>query len=288
MSNTTQPEAKQEMQTTGEMASAFSSLGAFDTAQRMARVLTASSLVPVDYQDNLPNAIIALEMAQRIGASPLAVMQNLYIVHGKPGWSAQFIIASLNSCGRYSPLRFTMIGEKGTAARACVASALELATGETLEGPEISMTMAKAEGWIDKKGSKWKTMPEMMLRYRAASFFGKLYAPDILMGMQSSEELHDIIEGEIVGDDDLNAAIGVNTETGEIAEKPTEAKPEPIPGLAKEDPAFTFAEIADMINNAKDKDDLNLALDVIGAIDQPVHQAELQEMVITKGKALEG
>lgn len=194
--------------------SVFLNTTAFDSAQRMAKMLCASSLVPKEYQgqDGLPNAVIALEMAQRIGASPLAVMQNLYIVHGKPGWSAQFIIASLNSCGRYSPLRFSLIRDDKGVAQSCVASAIELATGELLEGPPITLEIAFLEGWSTKNGSKWKTMPELMLRYRAASFFGKLYAPDILMGMQSADELGDIIEGVkndgATSADDLNAAIG--------------------------------------------------------------------------------
>jgi hypothetical protein len=195
-----------------DMVSAFSSMASFESVQRMAGLMAASSLIPKEYQNNIPNAVIALEMAQRIGASPLAVMQNLYIVHGKPGWSAQFIIASLNSCGRYSPLRFTMGKDPEGNNVACKASAIELATGELLEGPEVTIAMAKAEGWFGKNGSKWQTMPDLMLRYRAASFFGKLYAPDILMGMQSADELHDIIEGEIddgmASADDLNATIG--------------------------------------------------------------------------------
>jgi len=65
-------------------------------------------------------------------------------------------------------------------------------TGEPIEGPEISIGMANAEGWLSKNGSKWQTMPELMLRYRAAAFFARLYAPDITLGMQTSEELHDI------------------------------------------------------------------------------------------------
>jgi len=56
------------------------------------------------------------------------------------------------------------------------------------------MDMAVAEGWFGKAGSKWQTMPEVMLRYRAASFFGKLYAPELLMGIQTAEEIHDTID----------------------------------------------------------------------------------------------
>lgn len=157
----------------------------------MAKLLTCSDLVPINFrgESNLGNAVIALEMAQRIGASPLAVMQSLYIVHGKPSWSSQFIIAALNASRRFSPLRFDMTGEKES--RGCLAWANELSTGERLEGPQVTISMAKAEGWIDKNGSKWKTMPELMLRYRAATFFGRLYAPDILNGMQTQEESYD-------------------------------------------------------------------------------------------------
>ena len=83
----------------------------FELVQRQAKALSLSSLVPDHFKNNIPNCIIALEMAQRLNASPMAVMQNIYVVHGKPSWSAQFIIACINSCGKFSPLRFEMIGE---------------------------------------------------------------------------------------------------------------------------------------------------------------------------------
>lgn len=169
--------------------SAFSLTG-FDHAQRVAKMLSTSSLIPKDYQGNIQNTMIALEMANRIGASPLQVMQNLYIVHGKPSWSSAFIIAGLNASKKFSPIRFEMSGDKEE--YGCTAWAYEIETKEKLEGPKVTMKMAKAEGWIDKNGSKWKTMPELMLRYRAAAFFGRLYAPEIMMGMHTIEEVIDI------------------------------------------------------------------------------------------------
>lgn len=162
----------------------------FNHGQRVAKMLASSSLIPKDYQGNIQNTMIALEIANRIGASPLMVMQNLYIVHGKPSWSSSFIIAAINSSKKFSPLRFEITGEgldKG-----CVAWALENGTNERLESPKVTMAMAKAEGWSTKTGSKWVTMPDLMLRYRAASFFGRLYAPQILMGMHTVEEIVDI------------------------------------------------------------------------------------------------
>lgn len=175
--------------------SSFSPQG-FEHAQRVAKMLASSNLIPANYQGNIQNTMIAMEMANRIGASPLMVMQNLNIIQGKPSWSSSFIIASLNSCKRFSPLRFEMTGEGEE--YGCYAWAFGTGTNEKLEGPKVTWAMVKAEGWLTKPGSKWKTMPELMFRYRAAAFFGRLYAPDILMGMQTVEEVVDITQEAIV------------------------------------------------------------------------------------------
>jgi len=169
--------------------SAFS-LQTFEHAQRVAKMLASSSLIPKAYQGNIQNVMVALEMANRIGASPLMVMQNLHIIQGNISWSSTFIISAINSCGRFEPLRFDLTGEGDR--MKCIAWTNEKGKMERIEGPAVTMTMAKQEGWIDKNGSKWKTMPELMIRYRAAAFFGRLYAPEILMGMQTMEEVIDI------------------------------------------------------------------------------------------------
>lgn len=175
---------------------AFSSVNGFEVAQRMAKALVTSDLVPEQFRgpEKLGNALIALELAQRIGASPMAVMQNIHIIHGRPSWSASFIIAALNSCGRFSPLRFKTAGTGDE--KTCVAWAYDVSTKEVLEGPEVSIAMAKAEGWATKAGSKWKSMPDLMLRYRAAAFFGRLYAPDVLSGMSTSEEAEHFVKSK--------------------------------------------------------------------------------------------
>lgn len=210
----------------------------FDQLQRVAKALCSSTLVPAQYRAftevkdrgrvtghtpnpaGLPNCVVALNMAQRMGADPLMVMQNLYVIEGRPSWSSQFIIAAINSCGRFSPLRFE-ISEPGKAEevsyqatvwksgnrieetrkvkvrhQTCRAWVIEKETGDRLDGPTVSIQMAIDESWLTKNGSKWLTMPEVMLRYRAASFFGRLYAPELLMGLQTQEEVEDIIQAE--------------------------------------------------------------------------------------------
>ena len=225
----------------------LTSLEGFELAQRIAKMLAASTMVPEVYRDTLKikdgkdqngnwlyrsepnpnglaNCVIALNMANRMGADPLMIMQNLYIVEGRPAWSSQFVIGAINTSGKYSPLRFEMEDrgeievtyttkdwkwnerarkslpeEKVHTIKlrniVCKAWAIEAGTGERLESAEISMEMAVKEGWYQKNGSKWQTMPEQMLRYRAASFFGRIYAPEVLMGIRTQEEeLESIID----------------------------------------------------------------------------------------------
>lgn len=171
---------------------AFSTIEAFEHWQRVAKMISESNIVPANYQKNVANVMIAVEMANRIGVSPFMVMQNLDIIKGKPSWSSTFIISAINSCGRFDPLRFVFEGEKKTDDFGCRAVTKDK-DGVVCEGPLVNWKMVKAEGWLDKAGSKWKTMPELMFQYRAASFFGRLYAPDILNGMHSVEEVSDYV-----------------------------------------------------------------------------------------------
>lgn len=165
---------------------------AFEMLQRQAKMFSSSSLVPKDFQGNIANCAIGINIAKRLGADPFMVLQNIDIIHGRPSFRATFLIAMVNASGRFEPLQFRMEGDEGKPSRSCVAWTKSKADGTPLEGPKITLEMAKAEGWSTKNGSKWLTMPELMLRYRAAAFFARLYAPDITLGMMTAEEAVDM------------------------------------------------------------------------------------------------
>ena len=164
---------------------------AFEMLQRQAKMFASSSLVPKEFQGNIANCAIGIGIAKRLGADPFMVLQNVDIIHGRPSFRATFLIAMVNSSGRFEPLQYRMDGTEGAADRSCIAWAKSKDDGTVLEGPKITIAMAKAEGWSTKAGSKWITMPELMLRYRAAAFFARLYAPDITLGMMTADEAQD-------------------------------------------------------------------------------------------------
>lgn len=218
----------------------FSSARGFALAQRIGTMLSKSTIVPKDYQNNLGNCVIALEMATRMNTSPLLVMQNLYIVNGRPAWSSKYCIAVINNSHRYkTELQFDMKGEGDNLS--CYAWA-EDCNGHVAKGPVVTMEMAKAEGWYGRNGSKWKTMPKVMIQYRAASFFARLNCPDLLMGLYTVEEVQEMDPADYVVVDDpepMESAAPPEKEEApsEKEEAPKEKEPEEQKPEKEEKPA---------------------------------------------------
>lgn len=251
---------------TGIVTMGFGDLASFEFLQRTAKAFCSSTMVPAAYQSvvtkgygnkattevnaaSVPNCMIALDMAQRMGANPLMVMQNLHIIEGRPSWSSQFIIAAINNSGKFSPLRFdvewldevdavysTYEWEDGRKQERknkvrirnarCVAWAIEKATGERLESAPVTLEMAVAEGWYGKNGSKWRSMPDLMLRYRSAAFFGRIYAPELLMGLPAEEEVQDVFVQNEAGGTSFAGAQTVPRSSGTVERvAPTPAAP---------------------------------------------------------------
>ena len=225
------------------VAPGFDSLQSFELMQRVANVFCKSTIAPETFRgdQNFGNCVIAVEMAKRMNVSPLLLMQNMYIVHGNPAFSSKFLISTFNMCGRYSSIKYKDTGKKGTPTWGCIAYTTEKATGEVIEGPEITIAMANAEGWSSKSGSKWKTMPEQMLRYRAAAFMIRTVAPELSMGYQTTEEVIDVTPEPVIEKPIHEIHENANTEdlTPQIAEPqkaPQEMKYE-IPKEVVKEPA---------------------------------------------------
>lgn len=159
----------------------------------MATFLSKSTIVPVNYQNRPENCFIALDMASRMGISPMMIMQNLYIVQGKPSFSGQAIAAMIKSHPQFRNVELHFTGAEGQDSWGAYVTAQRVGSGETVKGATVTIAIAKKEGWYQKSGSKWQTMPEIMLSYRAYAWFGRVYLPEAMMGLQSTEEVTDVI-----------------------------------------------------------------------------------------------
>lgn len=290
----------------------FNDAHSFELLQRVGKLLAASSLVPEVYRgaEGLPNAIVALNMAQRMNADPLMVMQNLYVVHGRPAWSAQFLIATFNRNGRYSSIRYRWQGKEGADDWGCRAYATELSTGNEIVGPLVTIGLAKAEKWSERSGSKWKTIPELMLTYRAAAWMVRTNAPEIAMGLPTAEEIDDIVltpeqysvaqmevgehaQGK-AGSTPAQSQRSGETGAGFDPRVGDSGEPKGAAGTADKAAAesaagatFTYAQVAAALNEAKDGDTYNLAVDMIRSVADEKQRDELTDIAKKRREALD-
>lgn len=164
----------------------------FGQLMEMANMLAKSTIVPVMYQNRPENTFIALDLATRMNLSPMVVMQNLFVIQGKPSWSGSAIASMIKASSQFYKVELVYVGEEDKDTWGAYVTAESTATGKQLKGGTVTIATAKKEGWYQKSGSKWQTMPEIMLAYRAFAWFGRVHCPEIMMGLQSSDEIEDI------------------------------------------------------------------------------------------------
>ena len=189
------------------------------------------------------NCMIAIELSQRMCVSAFTIMQNMTPIQGRPTFASKFIISRVNSCGRFKSLKFKY-REKGNLGIVsytifektwtvnqktnkgyyvstpvtktfdgthvmdieCIAYTTAVDDPDNiLESEPVSLRTAVEEGWYTKNNSKWQTIPRQMLVYRAASFWVSKNAPELMMGMKSTEETQDIVDIDYVDVTNQNA-----------------------------------------------------------------------------------
>lgn len=164
----------------------------FDRLMEMSTMLAKSTIVPVMYQNRPENIFISLDLASRMGVPMMMVMQNLYIINGKPSWSGQAMASMIRANPEFKDVELHFVGTEGKDDWGAYVTAINTKTGKLLKGGTVTIGISRKEGWYQKSGSKWQTIPELMLSYRAYSWFGRVYCPELLMGLQSSEEVEDV------------------------------------------------------------------------------------------------
>lgn len=167
----------------------------FNQLQRGAKLFSESGLVPKTFKGNPAACFVGLQLSAQLGVSPFLLFQRIYSpAEGKIGIESQLAIALANQKGVFTgPIEYEWSGTEGQDDWTCTAVATLARNKKEVRMP-ITWKMVKAEGWDQDKGtqkSKWKTIPEQMFRYRSAGWLIKTYTPEILLGLEMSDELDD-------------------------------------------------------------------------------------------------
>lgn len=165
-------------------------LTSFSQNWNMAVQLSKSDIIPDNYKNKPQNVVIAIGLANQMQLDPFTVMQNLAIIKGKTSWSGSFCKTLIERTGKYKNLELNYVGEKGKDSYGCYLSAVRVSDGKIINGPTVTMAMAKAEKWTSN--SKWLTLTDLMLAYRCQSFFCRLYVPEAMNGIYTSEEVEEV------------------------------------------------------------------------------------------------
>lgn len=179
-----------------QVATMWNDVKLMQNAWKMATVMSKTTIVPQAYKENAGNCLIAIDIANRMGLSPIMVMQNSQVVQGNFTWKGSACKGLIDNCGRFSKTRYVFVGERDSDSWGCYLEAYDNQSNELIKGAVVTIKMAKDEGWFSKNGSKWKTLPELMLQYRSATFFARAYCPQALMGFYTTDEMVDIGKAE--------------------------------------------------------------------------------------------
>lgn len=174
-----------------QTASIWNNTKMFNHAYKLAGFLAQSDLIPQSYYNKPGNCLIAIDIANRMGVSPMVVMQNSQVVHGKFTWTGSACKAMIDGCVRFrKPTRYVEVGNREDDTWGYYLEG-ETKDGKIVKGVTVTVAMAKAEGWYGRN-PRWKNMTELMLKYRASAFFMRTECAGLAMGFLTSDEQEDI------------------------------------------------------------------------------------------------
>lgn len=160
-----------------------------EKALKFAEIMSQADIIPTHYRGKPANVFIAVQSALRMNLDPMQIMQNTFVISGKLGMVTAFAISLANQSGLFdSGIRYRIEGS-GENLKVTAYTNLKK-TGEEISYT-ITMREAKAEGWT--KNAKYQSLPELMLRYRAATLLIRTHAPEVLNGMHMVEEIEDVV-----------------------------------------------------------------------------------------------
>ena len=165
----------------------------FEMLQRAANLFAQSKLVPEHFRGNVGGCFIVIQIAMGMKIDPFMLMQKTYVIGGKLGIEAQVAVALANQRGIFKfPLQYDFEEDVKNPERpiACTCTGI-LKVNDAKISERLTWREVQAEGWDKKGGSKWTTIPRRMFKYRTALWLIRTYAPELLMGLSSVDELED-------------------------------------------------------------------------------------------------
>lgn len=222
----------------------------FEQIQRVAVMMSRAGLAPSHLrgEGKVADCILVVAQALRWKSDPFAVAQHTFVTQGKLGYEGKLIAAMVNSSGKLKEnLNYEYSGEGD--GRTIVVSG-------TLKGSEV---LRKIDGTVGKwktANEFWKKNPDQMLAYRGAREWARRHMPEVLLGVNSEDEIAPrtmvdvtprastaalnealanaappaddmrVVDGEVTAAGPIVGTVDVDADTGEIIDTGTAAERE--------------------------------------------------------------
>ncbi|HEV7523039.1 MAG TPA: hypothetical protein VGP89_18195 [Candidatus Angelobacter sp.] len=162
-------------------------LSGFDEAWRMATAIARSDLAPKDYKDKPENCFIAMQMGAEVGLPPMAALQNIAVINGRPSIWGDSALAIVMVHPAFESINEYFEGTGDNKTGVCEIKR----RGHALHTVKFSVSDAKTAG-LWKKAGPWTNYPDRMLQMRPRGFALRDKFPDALRGLSIAEEAMDI------------------------------------------------------------------------------------------------
>lgn len=162
------------------------SIESFEQLWRFATCISKSPFAPKGMET--PEAIVpAIQLGLEIGLSPMAALQNVAVINGRPGIYGDAALALVRASGLCESYTQAMEGTGDNLAAVVVSKR----SGHEPITSRFSVADAKKASLWGKSGP-WSQYPERMLLFRARGFNLRDNFGDVLKGLRTTEELSDI------------------------------------------------------------------------------------------------
>ena len=203
-------------------------LTSLDDIFRMADWIANSDFAPKDYRGKVENCVVAIEYGMELGLQPMAAIQNIAVVNGRPtlwGDAVPGVCMKRADLFDQSKYRCFFEGEEGTDSWTAVCECRRI--GAEVTRRTFSVKDAKRAGLWGK--GTYTSYPDIMLTNRARTFALRHAFPDVLKGMHTADEIDPGMAAERA-----LADIDIPKTNAAIRDEMSKPAPEPPPPPANE------------------------------------------------------
>lgn len=158
----------------------------FDGAWRIANAVVKAGMAPKGL-DTAEKAMVAIMHGLEVGMTPMAALQSIAVVNGRPTIWGDGAIGLVRGSGKLEWIKERIEGEGDNMVAICEVKR----KGEPAQEPaRFSVADAKKAGLWGKQGP-WQQYPKRMLAMRARAFALRDGFADVLRGLSITEEVQD-------------------------------------------------------------------------------------------------